>query len=273
MTGTAGGQFGRKLFAFTDDLDVTNRLFFNLRDAEGQDSWGNPKRENPTGSLANLRASTAPDAADRFRDGQAWPMCERIGHPLRPDVFTRIARTSSQDAGVDQDADQIVATAALEVGFNDPAVGAVLQHKAPIDPAAFLQRKGRAGRDPAMRPWTVVVLSDYGRDRLAYQAYDLLFDPELPARDLPLGNRHVRRMQAAFAALDWFGLRLEGHAHGSVWQDVSVPAAARSEFERDATFGKRQRRVAVLVEELLSRPGAARRSCRVPSSCGLRLTS
>jgi hypothetical protein len=30
-----------------------------------------------------------------------------------------------------------------------------------------------------MRPWTVVVLSDFGRDRLAYQGYDLLFDPEL----------------------------------------------------------------------------------------------
>lgn len=251
--GCSRGLFGRKLFAFTDDLDVTNRLFFNLRDAEGQDSWGNPKRGNPTGSLANLRSIAAPDAADRMRDGQSWELCERIGHTLRPDAFTRVGRTSSQDAGVDADANQIVATAALEVGFNDPAVGAVIQHKAPIDPAAFLQRKGRAGRDPRMRPWTVVVLSDYGRDRLAYQAYDLLFDPELPARDLPVGNRHVRRMQAAFATLDWLGLQLEGHAAGSVWQDVSVPVAARSEFERDAVR-ERQRRIAVLVEEVLARP-------------------
>ena len=251
--GHSGGLFGRKLFAFTDDLDVTNRLFFNLRDAEGQDSWGNPKRGNPTGSLANLRAGTAPDAADRFRDGQSWELCERIGHPLRSDALMRVGRTSSQDSGVDADADLIVATAALEVGFNDPTVGAVIQHKAPIDPAAFLQRKGRAGRDPKMRPWTVVVLSDYGRDRLAYQAYDLLFDPELPARELPIGNRHVRRMQAAFAALDWLGFQLEGQDAGSVWQDVSVPVSARSEFERDKVR-KRQQRIAVLAEEVLARP-------------------
>ena len=88
-----------------------------------------------------------------------------------------MTRTSSQDTGVARDADVIVATASLEVGYNDPEVGAVLQHKAPRDMASFLQRKGRAGRRRTMRPWTVVVLSDYGRDRLAYQGYDLLFDP------------------------------------------------------------------------------------------------
>jgi hypothetical protein len=251
--GESGGLFGRKLFAFTDDLDVTNRLFFNLRDAEGQDSWGNPKRGNPTGSLATLRADSQPQPADRFCDGQNWGLCEWVGHSLRPDVFTRVGRTSSQDAGVDADADQIVATAALEVGFNDPTVGAVIQHKAPIDPAAFLQRKGRAGRNPLMRPWTVVVLSDYGRDRAAYQAYDLLFDPELPARELPVGNRHVRRMQAVFATLDWFGHKLEGFDAGSVWQDVAVPVDARTEYERDKVR-KRQQRITALAEGVLDRP-------------------
>ena len=55
-------------------------------------------------------------------------------------------RTSSQDIGVATDADIIVATASLEVGFNDPGVNVVLQHKAPRDIAQFLQRRGRAGR-------------------------------------------------------------------------------------------------------------------------------
>ena len=36
------GIFGRKAFIFTDDLDVTNRLFFNLLDAEGLDYLGRP---------------------------------------------------------------------------------------------------------------------------------------------------------------------------------------------------------------------------------------
>ena len=34
------GAFGQRLFTFTDDLDVTNRLYFDLLDAEGLDSWG-----------------------------------------------------------------------------------------------------------------------------------------------------------------------------------------------------------------------------------------
>src|SRR5205814_428178 len=115
---------------------------------------------------------------------------------------------SSQDSGVDRNADLVVATASLEVGYNDSRVGLVLQHKAPHDPAAFIQRRGRAGRRREMRPWTVVTLSDYGRDRLAYQAYDLLFTPEIPPRHLPVGNRFVLKIYATQALLDWLGRKL-----------------------------------------------------------------
>jgi superfamily II DNA or RNA helicase len=250
--GASDGLFGSKLFLFTDALDVTNRLYFDLRDAEGQDSWGNPDRTKAHGSLANLRASAGPEAAARLVHGQSWDLCEAIGHPLRPDDLVRVGRTTSQDAGVDADADAIVATAALEVGFNDPAVGAVLQHKAPKDPAAFLQRKGRAGRHPRMRPWTVVVLSDYGRDRLAYQSYDLLFDPDLPARDLPVENRHVIRMQAVYATMDWLATQLEGLAHGGVWQDLAQPWDRRAGDQ--AAVRERQDRIATITEEVITRP-------------------
>ncbi len=119
------------------------------------------------------------------------------------DRALRIARTSSQDTGVDSAADVIAATSSLEVGFNDPRVGAVIQHKAPRDMASFLQRRGRAGRELAMRPMTVVVLSDYGRDRIAYQTYESLLDPEIDARTLPVSNRFVVKIQATHALLDW----------------------------------------------------------------------
>ena len=69
----------------------------------------------------------------------------RAGHPFGLAQPLRISRTSSQDVGVAQGSDVVVATAALEVGYNDPDVGGVMQHKAPRDWAAFLQRKGRAG--------------------------------------------------------------------------------------------------------------------------------
>ena len=214
------GAFGQRTFVFTDDLDVTNRLYFGLLSAEGRTSSGNPDMRNaPQGGLAALRRSGA--SLSRYRGGQDWRMCEQVGHVLSDRL--NIDRVSSQDRGIDSNANVIVATAALEVGFDDPSVGAVIQHKAPKGTAGFLQRKGRAGRTRGMRPWTAIVLSDYGRDRIAYQGYDLLFDPELPARSLPLSNRYIIRMQAVFASIDYFGQKLQDASKGSVWSDLSGP--------------------------------------------------
>ena len=87
-------------------------------------------------------------------------------------------------------------------------MGAVLQHKAPRDIAQFLQRRGRAGRLQEQRPWTVAVFSDYGRDRLAFQSYETILDPSVPAKSLPFGNQSVRKMQAAMCLVDWIAVRL-----------------------------------------------------------------
>ncbi|MFN9370314.1 MAG: protein DpdJ [Planctomycetaceae bacterium] len=149
----------------------------------------------------------------------------------------------------------IVATASLEVGFNDPEVNVVLQHKSPRDPAQFLQRKGRAGRRTKMRPWTVVVLSDYGRDRFTWQSYDLLFDPQLQPRDLPVGNRYVLRMQAVFAFMDWIAEKLRkqrGIPHGRVWQDFASPPANVS-YSNQSSVRTRQEAAATIIDDLLSR--------------------
>ena len=110
------------------------------------------------------------------------------------------------------------------MGYDDPRVGAVLQHKAPRDIAQFLQRRGRAGRRQEQRPWTVVVFSDYGRDRLAFQSYESILDPSVPAKSLPLGNQSVRKMQAAMCLIEWAAVRLN--------VDRSQPWSARSIFTR-----------------------------------------
>ena len=193
----SGGTFGSRLFVFTDNLDVVNRLHSQLQDAEGWQPGGINRK--PGGSLAVLRAS---GADNRLRDdfGQLWDAAEELGTLTR---FVVVDRTTSQDAGIDSSSDVVVATASLEVGFDDPDVGAILQHKAPRDPAQFLQRRGRAGRPAAMRPWTVVVLSDYGRDRLAFQAYEALFDPEVQPSHLPIRNRVILKMQATWWLVDY----------------------------------------------------------------------
>ena len=267
--GVVPGQvFGSRLFVFTDDLDVTNRLYFDLLSAEGRDSWGRPDTRG-NGPLAALRSSTEPDHAERQLLGQAWDMCETIGHHLDRSGSLRIGRTSSQDPGVASASDVIVATASLDVGFNDPTVGAVLQHKAPRDSAQFLQRKGRAGRLREMRPWTVVVLSDYGRDRLAYQGYDLLFDPLLEARSLPTQNTYVLRMQATFALMDWLASKMPAHLRGSMWLDLAGPPELNQPHNQAAS--ERQRLELDLIERALT-DGSVRSDLLSFIQSALRLT-
>ncbi|UPK63612.1 DEAD/DEAH box helicase [Rhodococcus pyridinivorans] len=223
--GPSLGSFGSKLFVFVDDLDVTNRLYAQLQDAEGWRTGGINRK--PNGSLATLRASTGQDVRSRDEAGQVWRIAEDLGTLHRP---VRIARTTSRDGGVDPHADVVVATASLEVGFDDPAVGAVIQHKAPRDPAQFIQRRGRAGRDPSMRPWTVVVLSDFGRDRLAFQSYEALFDPVVPRVALPLRNRSILKMQATWWLLD----RLSRFGSGtSLSKIVDKPWSGAREKQRE----------------------------------------
>ena len=104
------GVFGRRAFLFTDDLDVTNRLFDDLRDAEAYTIFGKPDAQRQP--LANIRGP-GPDAVVRDVAGQRWRICEDIGHSL--DRRLVVGRTSSQDAGVNQQANIVVATAALRL--------------------------------------------------------------------------------------------------------------------------------------------------------------
>ena len=187
--------FGRKLFGFTDNLDVVNRWLPDFCDAE------------QTRRLAALRAARPGDEL-RWLAGQAWRLSEQLKHNLA--IPVRVGRTSSQDPGVDADADVVLATSALEVGFDDNEVGMIVQHKAPRSAASFLQRKGRAGRRKGMRPWTVVVLSEHGRDRWAFRDSERLFSPNLDRLSLPVFNPYVLRIQATWFLVDWIARRV-GH--------------------------------------------------------------
>lgn len=242
-------MYGSRVFAFTDDLDATNRIFDFLRDAEGRDIFGRPDgNRNP---LAALRRTNQGASEQRMSAGQDWERLERMGRPLRQRL--NIGRTSSQDRGVDSNADIIVATAALEVGFNDPTVGAIIQHKSPREFSTFVQRKGRAGREPIMRPWTVTVLSDFGRDRTTYQSYDRLFDPIIVPFFLPIRNRYVLRMQTAFALLDWLAVS-NRDLRGWWWQAANGPVEANS------TWMRMQERAIKVINDVLDDSGQLRQS-------------
>lgn len=217
------GTYGTKSFVFTDDLDVNNRLFEMLADAEGwEHGFGNLSPSKPP--LAFLRSASHPNFAQQRNTlqhlGQDWSSAEYIGHSMDQHDRAIVSRTSSQDTGVDANANVIIATASLEVGFNDSNVGAVIQHKAPRGMASYVQRKGRAGRSRGMRPWMVTVLSDYGRDRIAFQRYESLIVPEIKPTKLPIENSHIQKMQACQAILDWLSSKI---GKGNIWWSLKNP--------------------------------------------------
>jgi hypothetical protein len=238
------GAYGQKIFAFTDTLDVINRWYHIEQDAETTRVLSAYRKDQ--------RGASREERQRRNEAGQFWWMCEEIGHDLQAPL--RLDLTSSQYRGVDPNANLVVATSTLEVGFNDPTVGAVIQHKAPRSLASFLQRKGRAGRTRAMRPWMVVVTSAYGRDRWAFQHAERLFSPMLPPLDLPLENIYVRKMQAAFALMDWLTAQFASRN-----QDVDLWAALSSDEYRRSEWLQRQRRSIAKVLEDVLRGGPALR--------------
>lgn len=198
--------FRRKVFGFSDNLDSINRWFSDMTDAESNLRLARyrlplDRRQPPL--------VVTPDIARRMEiEGQLWQLPSQLGHDLAQPLM--VSRCSSQDPGTDVNSDLIIATSSLEVGFDDPDVGAVLHHKKPGSMASFIQRKGRAGRTRGSRPWTVVVLSDYGADRLAFQSAERLFRPEVDALFLPIANPFVLRVQAALFLVDWIGQRIGG---------------------------------------------------------------
>lgn len=268
---TSANAYGSKVFVFTDDLDVTNRLFYDTLDAEGL-RLGKGLRVAPGNKppLAALRNPALGGGVARRLAGQSWDLPRQLGHPIDQNGRLRVGRTSSQDSGVDAEAQAVIATASLEVGFDDPQVGAVIQHKAPRDVAQFVQRMGRAGRVREMRPITLVVLSDYGRDRAAYEGWDVLFDPVLPARTLPVRNRAVLRMHAAQSLLEWVALKVRHtHPDANLWQSLKGPATGEY-HDKNLKF---QNKVIEVLENLLADPVAQTDLTRwLQSSLGLNAT-
>ncbi|WP_144553379.1 protein DpdJ [Bacillus sp. X1(2014)] len=200
------GAIGSKLFGFTDKLDVINRWFHIELEAEGKNNLSKYRDEGEIISLikSNVLTNTF---NERSKTGQIWVTPTRID-PEALKLPMQVDITSSQHKGVNENAKLVIATSTLEVGYNDPKVGAVIQHKAPRNLASFLQRKGRAGRVRGMRPWMVVVSSAYGRDRFVYDYPELYFQPNLNEMYLPIQNSNILRIQMVFSFMEWLMDRL-----------------------------------------------------------------
>ena len=192
--------FTRKIFGFTDQLDSVNRWLPDFRNAEQM-------------RLASLRKPSN-YGRENWRladyDGQIWSFPERLGYDL--DRQLRLSKCTSQTPGADTSSDMIIATSSLEVGYDDPNVAGIIQHKTPLNVASYLQRKGRAGRIRGSRPISTVVLSDGGRDRFTFANSEQIFSPSLPKLPTPIKNPYVLQSQGALLFVDWLGQKLKREA-------------------------------------------------------------
>lgn len=237
--------FTRKVFGFTDNLDVVNRWLSDMADAERQRLARlrlHPGHQHPE----PVPMPTDDELARRDQQGQLWELPRRLGFDLNQPL--QVGRCSSQDPGLQADDDLVIATSSLEVGFDDPTVGAVIQHKRPMSIASFIQRKGRAGRTRGSRPWTLVVLSDYGADRFAFQQAEQLFEPELDQINLPYRNQYVLRIQATFFLLDWLGRRI---GLSSPFRYFQTPRP----HAEDLTYNAKERKAAKQILQDMLRQG------------------
>lgn len=202
------GIYGSKAWVFTDDLDVTNRLYDNIQNADNENELYTFRDKNNVSDLG-------------YEYGQRWDFTEELDYELESGNSLRISRVSSQDKGLDKTSDLVIATESLTVGVSDSEVGAVIQHKAPRSLSTFVQRMGRAGRTRTMRPWNIVVLSDYGVDKTLYQSWDTLLEPKIQSNILPKDNKYILKIQSTLTLLDFLSTKL--NLDKNLFYHLSIP--------------------------------------------------
>lgn len=120
----------------------------------------------------------------------------------------------------------------------------------PFTPKALWIAASRADKDSMperLNPRTLTVLSDYGRDRAFYQAFEHLFDPSLEPQHLPIRNPYVMKIQAVFALFDWLAATTAGHEKAWQWNLLSRSLPQASPAER-AVLDRTRAKLTQLVQ-------------------------
>lgn len=194
-----------KGMGFVDSIDTLIRWYRAQRDAEVKELFkirviGCKDCTKCTDQYANGECHI-------FQSGEMWyftkfdKKSKSLGEKLKIDYYYSGRR------GKLENVDVILATSALEVGFDDPSAIAFFQYKAPKSPISFVQRKGRVARSHEDRPISVIVLPPYSRmDIFTFQNEDYLINAkynELPITD---SNYFVQRAHTTATILDYLSV-------------------------------------------------------------------
>ena len=141
-----------------------------------------------------------------FDEGELW--CFMIIDKKLRSSLEIIPLYSKLRTRIGRNIDLVLATSALEVGYDDPHAIIFFQYRVPASPISFVQRKGRVGRSPEDRPIFIIVLPPYSRkDIYTFQNEDYLVNAKY--NDLPITNENyfVQRAHIMAVILDYLSVQ------------------------------------------------------------------
>lgn len=250
----ADGAPPYRTFGFADSLDIVNRWYHDQQDTE------RPARGGPP--LYRLRLPREPENVRAFRPVPRLTCdnCIAQGHPDRTCVAFQVGEcwwpiyqgglgdqlniqlTTSQTASFREDANLVIATSKLEVGYDDDQLMVVIQYLAPRDLASFVQRKGRGGRQVGTRPIMAMVLSPFRpSDVFYFRNPHLLSDPSFRRLPLNPANALARQIHATYAFLDWVGNQAQSSVslerlEPTAWDEVRRQVASEEDLGAYAEY-------------------------------------
>lgn len=188
-----------RMLLFVHSLDIAGRLKRDLEDAErNRELWRiRIDHQDPQvfGFQGNQCPQKTPYTCDAlYLEGECWrgilggADCHKPLPSLRSSPLEIEAITGRTPGARIPTKPVVVATPALDVGIDDPAIRATLHYRPPRTVFEFIQRRGRAGRRRGDLAWTIMVLdqdpSDYfyliRRHRLIEGNYRLPLNPDNP---------------------------------------------------------------------------------------------
>lgn len=230
-----------RILGFVDSIDSVGRLGSDVEDAEWNRRLFEMRRPD-----AIIRGDANPDCpTETFQNGtddefEETAVCEHVVpnehlnecsvyeagecwwtmrdrelelQPMRMAIHKSGNRQrppgSTRHHDPNEDWDQLIATSALEVGFDHPSIIGTFQYRAPMSVPGFIQRKGRGGRDIEDKPVTVVVLGSTSTDSFYFHHSEYLSRPRDEHLEIPIDedNPFVRAEHMTAAVFDYFNVR------------------------------------------------------------------
>jgi len=174
-----------KLMAFMDSVDAVSKLARQTNDAYNVkklyrfrlDDLLNKQSTYNTHECTGL-SPTCKVTCDIYRAGECWNILRDINGAETP-ARVNIRNVSSSTPIVRSELEKsrfIFTTSELELGIDLPDIKYLLQYKTPYTIFDYLQRKGRAGRDPEITPVFLFILGEKSNDYIYFSHGSSILD-------------------------------------------------------------------------------------------------